>query len=123
MKKIIFIAAFIGMLAFSFSSSAQFTVHRFGNADLGDETFDPENTWLPPQYLHWLDTVSMLRIYGNYGEYDAGAHMTFGDTYLYTTLNVAIGELGYTDTDRMWLHGKYGTYITAGVEAGDTINR
>ncbi|MBQ9577324.1 MAG: tail fiber domain-containing protein [Muribaculaceae bacterium] len=121
MKKLFFIAAFIGMLAFSFSSSAQFTVHRFGNADLGDETFDPENTWLQPQYLNWLDTVSMLRIYGNYGEYDAGAHMTFGDTYLYTTLNVAIGELGYTDTDRMWLHGKYGTYITAGVEAGDTI--
>ena len=114
-------AVFFWLLAGASHVSAQFTVHRFGNADLGDQTFDPENNSLPPQYLQWLDTISMLRIYGNYGEYDAGAHMTFGDTYLYTTLNVALGELGYTDSDKMWIHGKYGTYLTAGVECGDTI--
>ncbi len=116
-----FFLAIICLLASVNQMSAQFTIHRFGNADLGDQTFDPENNTLPQQYLQWLDTISMLRIYGNYGEYDAGAHMTFGDTYLYTTLNVALGELGYTDSDKMWIHGKYGTYLTAGVECGDTI--
>ena len=121
MKRFFFMAVFFWLLAGASHVSAQFTVHRFGNADLGDQTFDPENNSLPPQYLQWLDTISMLRIYGNYGEYDAGAHMTFGDTYLYTTLNVALGELGYTDSDKMWIHGKYGTYLTAGVECGDTI--
>ena len=121
MKKILLLSAVLCLLAGANQVNAQFIVHRFGNADLGDQTFDPENNTLPPQYLQWLDTISMLRIYGNYGEYDAGAHMTFGDTYLYTTLNVALGELGYTDSDKMWIHGKYGTYLTAGVECGDTI--
>lgn len=107
MKKILFLAALFCLLAGANQVNAQLTIHHFGNADLGDQTFDPENNTLPPQYLQWLDTVSMLRIYGNYGEYDAGAHMTFGDTYLYTTLNVALGELGYTDSDKLWLHGKY----------------
>ena len=120
MKKFFIMAVLFCLLAGASSMNAQFTVHRFGNADLGDQTFDPENNTLPQQYLQWLDTISML-IYGNYGEYDAGAHMTFGDTYLYTTLNVALGELGYTDSDKLWLHGKYGTYLTAGVECGDTI--
>ncbi len=107
MKKIMYMAVLLCLFVSALPMSAQLTIHRFGNADLGDQTFDPENNTLPPQYLQWLDTVSMLRIYGNYGECDAGAHMTFGDTYLYTTLNVTLGELGYTDSDKLWLHGKY----------------
>ena len=122
MKRInVFMAVLFCLFMAMTPASAQFIVHHNGNAELGDESFDPNNTWLPPQYLAWQDTVTMLRIFGRYGEADAGAHITFGDTYLYNTYNVSVGELGYTDTDKLWLHGKFGTYLTAGGNAQDTI--
>ena len=47
MKKFFIMAVFFCLLAGIGQMSAQFTVHRFGNADLGDQTFDPENNTLP----------------------------------------------------------------------------
>ena len=60
-------------------------------------------------------------MFGNYDNSGAGGHMTFGDTYLYNTYNVLVGELGYTDSDKLWLHGKMGTYLTSGNSANDTV--
>ena len=120
MKKLIFLAV-LCLLASASPVSAQLLIKNNGNAEIGEDYFDPENTSLPPQYLAWLDSVTVLKVFGKYGVYAAGAHMTFGDTYLYNTYNVAVGELGYTDSDRLWLHGKSGTYLTAGPEAMDTI--
>lgn len=120
MKKLLFLAV-ICLLASASPVSAQLLIKNTGNAEVGEDNFDPENTSLPPAYLNWLDTVTVLKVFGKYGNFAAGAHMTFGDTYLYNTYNVAVGELGYTDCDRLWLHGKSGTYITAGPQAMDTI--
>ena len=121
MKNVLIILAAILMLGSANQVSAQFIVHPYGNAELGPNTIDPENPNVPSQYIHWLDTVTVLKIFGRYGDYAAGSHMTFGDTYLYNTYNVAVGELGYTDCDRLWLHGKFGTYLTSGGNAEDTV--
>ena len=120
MKKIILLAA-ICLLASASQVSAQLTIKSNGNAEVGVDYFDYENPGIPELYLQWLDTVTVLKVFGRYGDVAAGAHMTFGDYYLYNTYTVAVGELGYTDTDRLWLHGKSGTYITSGPNALDTV--
>ena len=121
MKRFLLILAAVLVLCSANQVNAQFIVHPYGNAEVGPNHFDPENPNVPPQYIHWLDTVTVLKVFGRYGDYAAGSHMTFGDTYLYNTYNVAIGELGYTDSDRLWLHGKSGTYLTTGGNAEDTV--
>ncbi len=121
MKKILFIAALLCLLVTSNQVKGQFIVHNYGNAELGVNNIDLENTNLSPQIIHWLDTVTVLKIFGRYGEYAAGGHLTFGDTYLYNSYNVCVGELGYTDSDKLWLHGKFGTYVTTGTNAQDTV--
>ena len=121
MKRLILFAALCCVLVTSIPVSAQFIVHNNGNAEIGVDNFDPETANLPPQFYHWLDTVTVLRIFGRYGDYAAGGHMTFGDTYLYTNYNVCIGELGYTDSDKLWLHGKFGACLTTGTNAQDTV--
>ena len=118
MKKIYFLAV-ICLLASASHVSAQLTIQSSGRAEIGIDPTDP--THINPNYLQWLDTVTVFKIFGNYGTKAAGGHMTFGDTYLYNTFNVAVGELGYTDNDKLWLHGKCGTYVTAGPNAQDTI--
>lgn len=121
MRKILFLAAIVCLLVTANQVSAQFIVHPNGNSEVGENCFDPENPGMPPMYLQWLDTITVFKVFGRYGDAAAGGHMTFGDTYLYSTFNVALGELGYTDSDRLWLHGKFGTYLTAGGNAQDTI--
>lgn len=118
MKRYIFLAV-ICLLAGASQMSAQLTIQSSGRAEIGIDPTDP--THINPVYAQWLDTVTVLKVFGNYGTKAAGAHMTFGDTYLYNTYNVAVGELGYTDNDKLWLHGKSGTYITVGPNALDTI--
>lgn len=108
MKKLIITAVFC-LLAMASPVSAQLIIHNNGNSELGVNPFDPENTTINPQLLNYLDTVTVLRIFGRYGDQAAGGHLTFGDTYLYNTYNVLVGELGYTDCDKLWLHGKDGT--------------
>ena len=120
MRKL-FILALLCLLASASPVSAQLIIHNNGNAELGVDPFNYQNPNLNPQVLNWLDTVTVLRIYGRYGHQAAGGHMTFGDTYLYNTYNVLLGELGYTDSDKLWLHGKSGTYLTANSASSDTI--
>ena len=118
MKKF-FILAVICLLAGVSQMSAQLTIHSSGRAEIGIDPYVPGS--LSPQYENWLDTVTVLKIFGNYGNQAAGAHLTFGDTYLYNTYGVLVGEMGYTDCDQLWLHGKAGTFLTAGVHAHDTV--
>ena len=47
--------------------------------------------------------------------------MTFGDNLLQQQYNVTIGELGFSDTDCLWLQGKHGIYMTATNAAADTL--
>ena len=119
MKKFLFIMAAICLLASSSQVSAQLTVHNNGRVEVGVDPFDPSS--VNPMYLNWLDTITMVKIYGNYGNQAAGGRLTFGDTFLYNNYGVLVGELGYTDTDRLWLHGKDGTYLTTGPLALDTV--
>lgn len=121
MKHFFFIAVLFALTLAAPQASAQFIVHTNGNAELGVDPFNPNAPGVTPWMINHLDTVTVLRIFGRYGDYAAGGHLTFGDTYLYNTYNVAVGELGYTDSDRLWLHGKFGTYLTAGGDSEDTI--
>ena len=120
MKNLIILAVFC-LLASASPMSAQLIIHNNGNAELGVDPFNYQNPNLNPQVLNWLDTVTVLRVFGRYGNQAAGGHMTFGDTYLYNTYNVLVGELGYTDSDKLWLHGKDGTYLTANSASADTV--
>ena len=57
MKKILSLAVFGCLLAFANPVNAQLIVHPNGNAELGEDCFDPENPGMAPMYLQWLDTV------------------------------------------------------------------
>ena len=89
MKKIIIMAS-ICLLMCSTHVNAQLTIFPSGRAEVGVNPFDPSS--INPNYLQWLDTVTVLKVFGNYGDQAAGGHMTFGDTYLYNTPNVLLGE-------------------------------
>ncbi len=109
------------MLGGTIQVNAQLIIRNSGRAEIGHDPYDPVPEGLNPSYYNYLDTITMLKLFGNYGDFAAGAHMTFGDHLLWDQYNVAVGELGYTDSDCLWLQGKHGTYITAGMGAVDTI--
>ena len=90
MKNLIYCFASICLLMCSSQMSAQLTIFPSGRAEVGANPFDPNS--INPAYLQWLDTVTVLKVFGNYDNGGAGGHMTFGDTYLYNTYNVLVGE-------------------------------
>ena len=121
MKKIYLIAVLFALLVSNSQVSAQLIIRNNGHAEIGH---DPTPSLLPgpdPVYLSWVDTATVLKVYGNRDGHASGAHMSFGDNYPFTRKNVFIGEYGITDTDCLWLQGKYGTYLTSGVGANDII--
>lgn len=120
MKRFLYLAV-VCLLASASTLNAQLIIRNSGHAEIGHDPYDPVPEGLNPSYYNWLDTTTVLKVFGNYGASAAGAHMSFGDNLLWNQYNVAIGELGYTDTDLLWLQGKHGTYMTAGVGASDTI--
>ena len=120
MKKI-FILAVLCLLASASPMSAQLIIRNNGHAEVGHDPFDPVPEGLNPNIYDWLDTVTVLKVFGSRDINGAGAHMTFGDNLTWDVYNVVVGELGYRDTDRLWLQGKYGTYITASTAASDTV--
>ena len=121
MKRIILLAALFCLLANAIPMSAQLKVKNNGHIAIGQDPHDPVPTGLNPNYYNWLDTVTTLKVFGNRGNYAAGGHMTFGDILLYYQHNVTVGELGFTDTDRLWLQGSNGVYMTATPGGADTI--
>lgn len=122
MKCYLFILSAVICLVISTNQvSAQLVIRDNGHVEIGIDPENPAPAGLNPNYYNWLDTVTALKIFGNRGSYAAGGHITFGDHLLWDAYNVVIGELGYTDTDRLWLQGKNGIYITSGVTPVDTI--
>ena len=53
----------------------------------------------------------------------SGSKLAFGDFGRFSTGsgNVFIGEYGTTDTDQLWLHGKYGMYFTRNSASIDIV--
>jgi hypothetical protein len=100
-----FILAAICLLVCANQAQAQLIICNSGHAELGVNPSSSD-----------LDTVTMLKIFGEIGNNKAGARVTFGDS-----AHVAIGEYGTTDTDKMWLHGKNGIYITKGTGASNAL--
>lgn len=119
MKKL-FVLAAICLLASASQVSAQLIIRNNGHAEIGHDPYDPVPEGLPFFYYDMLDTVTVLKVFGT-RENGSGAHITFGDNLIKLNYNASVGELGYSDTDCLWLQGKHGTYITAGLEAADTI--
>ncbi len=119
MKKL-FVLAAICLLASASQVSAQLIIRNNGHAEIGHDPYDPVPEGLPFYYYNMLDTVTVLKVFGT-RENGSGAHITFGDNLIKLNYNASVGELGYSDTDCLWLQGKHGTYITAGLEAADTI--
>jgi hypothetical protein len=120
MKKNIFLAALLCMLVTTNQVSAQLIIRNNGHAEIGHDPYDPVPEGLNPSYYNYLDTVTALKVFGN-RDGGSGGHMTFGDNLLWNLYNVVVGELGYQDSDRLWLQGKKGTYLTVNNTASDTI--
>ena len=121
MKNLFSIMAVLCLLATANQVNAQLIIRNSGHAEIGHDPFDPVPEGLNPDYYNWLDTVTTLKVFGNRDEYASGAHMTFGDNLLRLQYNVTVGELGFTDTDRLWLQARHGVYVTATNAATDTI--
>lgn len=61
-----------------------------------------------------IDGVLSMSIFGKNGEYRAGSKLAFGDfgPQVNNAWNVFIGEWGEDDSDKLWIHGKYGIRFT-----------
>lgn len=97
MKKMIILAVFC-LLASASPVSAQLIIRNSGHAEIGTNPFVTDN-----------DPVTTLKIFGDSILGSAG-RITFGDSSY-----VAIGEKDMTNTNRLWLYGKNGVYISAAV--------
>ena len=96
--------------------NAQLKVKQYGQLQIGTESSDVSS--ISPSLK---DTISKIQVFGPYGEMGEGGRITFGDAALADNYNVIIGELGDTDCDKLWLHGKRGAYLTTTSNASDTI--
>lgn len=114
MRKFIFFI--LAATTFAIVINAQIRVKKYGQLQVGQESSDVST--IPSNRK---DTISRIQVFGPCGDMGEGARITFGDAALTDNLNVLIGELGTTDCDKLWLHGKRGTYITATSNAEDTI--
>ncbi len=83
---------------------AQIKVDTIGKAIIGTP---PDGT--PDRY-----NVTSMMVYGKNGVYKAGSKISFGDfgSQENNGWNVFVGEYSDIDTDRLWLHGKKGCYLT-----------
>ena len=76
------------------------------------------------QYVEDFDNILSASIFGKGQNYRSGAKLSFGDfgRWDYWGWNVFVGEYDTTDTDKLWLHGKNGFYLTYGrAEGNETI--
>lgn len=121
MNRKFYLAALFCLLALSNQVNAQLVIRDNGRVEIGTDPDNPAPPGLNPNYYNWLDTTTTLKVFGKDGPYAAGGHITFGDNLLINNYNAAVGELKNGDSDRLWLHGKLGTYITANAIATDTI--
>lgn len=117
MKSIIKFSIGVAVIASITSiANAKFEHKPSGQIYLGTESTD-----IATVPKHHIDSITMLKIHGPYTEWRAGGRLSFGDQAAHTNLNVLVGELDTIDSDRLWLHGKYGLYYTSHFNAKDTI--
>lgn len=108
MKRVLFsMAVLFCLLATANHVNAQLIIRNSGHAEIGVNPLSTD-----------LDTVTTLKLFGN-GQNASGACITFGDIPA-TGNNVIIGELATGNTDRMWLHGRLGVYLTR-TEGGEPM--
>ena len=96
MTKSLFLTVFC-LLASASSINAQLIIRNGGHAEIGHDPFDPVPEGLNPNYYNWLDTTTVLKVFGNYGEYAAGGYISFGDQLLRNSFNVNVGELRFKE--------------------------
>ncbi len=113
MKKIYVFFVVVGLFN---CATAQLRVKQCGQVQVGKESVDVANV-----SKSYLDTLTMCQFFGPYGNMGEGARISFGDQASRENLNVLVGELGTTDCDLLWLHGKRGVYFTTVSTAQDTI--
>lgn len=113
MKSFFVLALITGSLI---TVNAQFKFKSCGQLQIGNESADVSNVPLLER-----DTISRIQVFGPFGDMGEGGRLSFGDAASAGNLNVLIGELGTADCDKLWLHGKRGTYITSTATASDTI--
>ena len=104
------------MLLATVSVNAQITVKPTGQVMVGEEYTGADHLIPPSQ----RDTITALKVFGPYNM-GAGGRMRFGDAGSLNAMNVAVGELGSSDSDKLWLHGKLGTYLTSSAWVQDTV--
>jgi hypothetical protein len=105
-KKMFLIFSFFAFFSF-LSLNAQLKVDSIGRIQVG----------VPNSLTNDLNGVLSMQIFGKYtNTYSSGGKLAFGDfgRKEYEGCNVFVGEYGTTDTDRLWLHGKRGIYLTYG---------
>ena len=118
MKKFTLIAAII-CSAFCFNANAQLTVLNNGQIEAGiDPEVDIRATLAPAA----MDTLSAIRIFGPTGHEYAG-RISFGDQLTKYFMHVLMGELEKNgqSTDRAWIHGMSGFYLTNNPIISDTL--
>ncbi|GHV25493.1 hypothetical protein FACS1894176_04080 [Bacteroidia bacterium] len=87
------------------------------NAQLKVDSIGRIRTGVPYSLDNDGDGVLSMQIFGkNTSTYSSGGKLAFGDfgRKSLNGCNVFVGEYGTTDTDRLWLHGKRGLYLTYG---------
>ncbi len=104
MKKIIILISVISFIAVS-PVKAQMVIKSDGRVVVGPDTNPSDDP----------DPALKLSIHGDSSNFSC-AKLGFGDMghYDFDGWNVFVGEYGTTDSDILWLHGKYGVKITAG---------
>ena len=112
MKKLFIFSA---ALIVAISANAQITFNERGKMMIGT---NPTTEW--EQTHNYRDTTTMVRIFGE-GEHGSNVRISFGDQASEWGYNVLVGEQGATDTDRLWLHGKFGLAYTIGTGIPDTL--
>ncbi len=105
MKKLIFTPFFIFICIITISG--QILVRESGKVVVGQER-DHDND---------RENMITIAVNGPYGNNRAGGKLGFGDFSSANAWNVFVGEYNTTDTDKLWLHGRAGTYLTCGENA------
>lgn len=108
----------IALLLCALTASSQVYVDSTGMAQVGPVRYD----YHVPTVYGSVDTLATLLVNGKGPVYSKGK-IVIGDNTNYNK-NVSVGELigtGDGDTDKLWLQGKKGTYITSTQTATDTI--
>ncbi|MBR6284135.1 MAG: tail fiber domain-containing protein [Muribaculaceae bacterium] len=118
-KKILLIATAIACCS-AFVSEAQLRIKPAGYLVVGPDSI--ENQVMAGQPENRRDTITAIKIYGR-NVFGSGGRISFGDqSHVRRALSVIVGELSEDhDTDRLWLHGKHGVYVTDNSHASDTV--